>query len=137
MTDTEIIKALEDLLKNFEGRVVDFMAISSAIDLINRQQEMIDGLIAGQETLQKALAEKNAEIEELEAEYEKVYEQAEADILGNLPQGGTSCHWCIDKHKNYAIKELAKDFEEEFFVGGVTYSITKEEFHEFIKRNGG
>ena len=33
------------------------------LDLINRQQEMIDAFIAGQETLQKALAEKIAEIE--------------------------------------------------------------------------
>lgn len=34
-------------------------------DLINRQKEQINGLIAGQETLQKHLAEKNAEIERL------------------------------------------------------------------------
>lgn len=36
--------------------------------------------------------------------------------------------------KAEAIKKLAEDFEKEFFVGGVTYSITKEEFDEFIKR---
>ena len=38
------------------------------LDLINRQQEMIDAFIAGQETLQKALAEKIAEIERLNSD---------------------------------------------------------------------
>lgn len=38
------------------------------LELINRQQEMIDGLIAGQETLQKVIAEKNKHIESLELE---------------------------------------------------------------------
>lgn len=36
---------------------------NTALDLINRQQEQLEATIAGQETLQKALAEKNAEIE--------------------------------------------------------------------------
>lgn len=66
---------------------------------------------ASRET-EKELEKLYAEIEELEAEYEKVYEQAEADILGNLPQGGASCHWCIDKHKEYIIKEFAEKVDE-------------------------
>ena len=44
MTDNEIIKALEDMLKNFDGEVVEFMAISSALDLINRLQAEIERL---------------------------------------------------------------------------------------------
>ena len=40
----------------------------NVLELINRQQEMIDGLIAGQETLQKVIAEKNRRIENLELE---------------------------------------------------------------------
>jgi hypothetical protein len=66
--------------------------MKDALDLINRQQ---------------------AEIEELESEVDRQYEQAEADILGNLPQGGASCHWCIDKHKSYARKELAERLKQE------------------------
>jgi hypothetical protein len=53
-----------------------------------------------------------AEIEELESEIDRQYEQAEADILGNLPHGGASCHWCIDKHKAYAFKKFADRLQE-------------------------
>ncbi len=49
-----------------------------------------------------------AEIERLNAEVEKQYEQAKADILGNMPDGGMSCHWCIEQHKAEAIKEFAE-----------------------------
>jgi hypothetical protein len=91
MTDKAIIKALEYCSTGepcffcfYQKQCEESDLAQHALDLINRQQ---------------------AEIEELKAEYEKVYEQAEADILGNLPQGGASCHWCIDKHKEYAIKE--------------------------------
>lgn len=49
-----------------------------------------------------------AEIKSLEAEIDKQYDQAEADILGNMADGGTSCHWCIEKHRNNAIKEFAE-----------------------------
>lgn len=47
------------------------------------------------------------EIEMLETEIDKQYEQAKADILGNISNGGTSCHWCIEQHKSNAIKEFA------------------------------
>ena len=100
MTEKEIIKGLACCSnaswsschdcpcreKQFQNHCA-FTLSGDALDLIKRQQ---------------------AEIEELEAEIDKQYEQAEADILGNLPQGGASCHWCIDKHKAYAIKEFAE-----------------------------
>ena len=53
-----------------------------------------------------------AEIEELEAEIEKQYEQAKADILGNMANGGTSCHWCIDQHRADAVKEFAERLKQ-------------------------
>ena len=53
MTDKEIIKALEDWVKNFEGKATDFITLNSALDLINRQQ---------------------AEIEKLKDKYEVVYQ---------------------------------------------------------------
>ena len=87
--------------------------------------EKLNGAIAGQETLQKALAEKIAEIERLREEKAKF----DNTILYNLEQ--------VNKIVEKAKAELAEDFEEEFFVGGVTYSITKEEFDEFIKRKAG
>lgn len=46
------------------------------------------------------------EIKELNTEIDKQYEQAVADIKGNLANGGVSCHWCIGQTKAEAIKEF-------------------------------
>lgn len=79
MTDKEIIKALECCLSGKEelckecplnGKCygdVDYL-LELALDLINRQQEQIEAAIAGQETLQKALAEKDREVAELNSD---------------------------------------------------------------------
>jgi hypothetical protein len=136
MTDNEIKDGLRccasnELLNNtcddcpYENKVFKYarycnsVLSDDALDLINRQQAKIEALQMDNEQLQSDIINANmnlehmtAEFEELEAEYEKVYEQAEADILGNLPQGGASCHWCIDKHKEYAIKEFAERLKE-------------------------
>ncbi len=78
LTDAEFKKALEchansDLatckvcpLLNRPGCAYTLSEI--ALDLINRLEADKEALIAGQETLQKALAEKNAEIEKLKNE---------------------------------------------------------------------
>lgn len=42
--------------------------LEDSLDLINHKQELLEAAIAGQETLQKALAEKEKEIERLTAE---------------------------------------------------------------------
>ena len=46
------------------------------------------------------------EIKDLEEDYERVYEQAEADIHGNMADGGTSCHWCMDKTKADTVRKM-------------------------------
>ena len=56
---------------------------AAALDLIKRQQEQLEAAANGQETLQKALAEKDREIERLTAEKDRLIEtfgecQAEA-----------------------------------------------------------
>jgi DNA repair exonuclease SbcCD ATPase subunit len=78
----------------------------------------MDNLGDARAELQKA----ESEIESLEAEIDKQYEQAKADILGNMSNGGTSCHWCIDKHRAEAIKEFAERLKAEATLehGGVT-----------------
>lgn len=74
MTDNEIIKALESCSErdDCEGCLYGHFCngdltiiVKYALDLIKRKDEQIEGLIAGQETLQKALNEKIAEIERL------------------------------------------------------------------------
>lgn len=51
---------------------IDISLIKNTLDLINHLQAEKEALIAGQETLQKSLAEKNAEIEELKLENEEL-----------------------------------------------------------------
>ena len=46
--------------------------LEDSLDLINHKQELLDAAIAGQETLQKALAEKEKEIERLTVEKEQL-----------------------------------------------------------------
>ena len=74
MTEEEIIKALEccgdKICKhcpkyNSEDIECSEKLIKYTLDFIKRQQTEKEALIAGHETLQKALAEKNAEIERL------------------------------------------------------------------------
>jgi hypothetical protein len=62
-------------------------------------------LIKSQEQKIKELTE---EIKDLEADYDRVYEQAEADIRGNMADGGTSCHWCIAGHRADAVRKMAE-----------------------------
>jgi hypothetical protein len=133
MTDNEIIKALECLAGGFGILCRDCAfngkfpcrenAAKSALDLIKRQQDKNDRYEeqcskCGEKTaktiinLQDLLAERKAEITELEAEIDKQYEQAKADILGNMSDGGTSCHWCIEQHRAEAIKEFAERLKE-------------------------
>lgn len=46
--------------------------LEDSLDLINHKQELLEATIAGQETLQKALAKKEREIERLTAEKERL-----------------------------------------------------------------
>ena len=80
MTDKEIIKALECLegcalyCRDCSYSQGNFFPIcqqrvaKDALGLINRQQEQLEAAIAGQETLQKALAEKDREVAELNSD---------------------------------------------------------------------
>lgn len=49
-----------------------------------------------------------------EEEYEKIYEQAEATVLSNIADGGTSCHWCMNKHEEIGYKKGSKETVEKF-----------------------
>ena len=91
MTDAEIIKALEccsqhkcdcECPKYYDTTDVDICRthlIRSSLDFINRLQADKEALIAGQETLQKALAEKNAEIEELKTVFDYDFSKFESE----------------------------------------------------------
>ena len=77
------------------------------------------------DVLAKALVlikELTEEIKDLETDYDRVYEQAEADIHGNIADGGTSCHWCIDKTKADTVKRMRERFEERLDISVCGYS---------------
>ena len=62
------------------------------------------------------------EIKDLEADYDRVYEQAEADIHGNMADGGTSCHWCAEKTKADTVKRMQIMFKERLDISTCGYS---------------
>ena len=102
LTDNDIIRAMECCISPvyeeckkcplYDDPTCRRELLKDTLDLFKRQQ---------------------AEIERLEAEVEKQYEQAEADILGNMADGGVSCHWCIAQHEANARKEFAKRLKAE------------------------
>ena len=122
MTDNEIIKALECCsckpLKCNDCPCMQtgerFEVEKYAIDLINRQK---------------------AEIEDLETEIDNPYEQAKADILGNMADGGVSCHWCIEKHRANAIKEFAERLCDDRISNDPVVIAVKAELKEMVGDN--
>ncbi len=131
MTDNEIIKALECCPKRWDveelERVVcqkcpyynvsccELHLMTDALSLINRQQAENDGLqqlvnlsIDTQNEMNATIIEQKAEIERLQAEIDKQYEIAEANVRAEIASGGTSCHWCEDTARAEAIKEFAE-----------------------------
>lgn len=81
---------------------------------------------------------------ELDSTYAMVYEQAKADILANMADGETSCHWCIKEHKKEGSKETAKEIfykaeRKSFFQDGGYYGkdrrlIDIEELKQIIQK---
>ena len=121
MTDKEIIKALECCYD------LDSSAICHQCPLY-QTENCRDGYL-GLQALHLINRQK-AEVERLEEEIDKQYEQAKADILGNMADGGTSCHWCIEQHKADAIKEFAERLKEskkqyEGTLAGWTFTMTE------------
>ncbi len=149
MTDNEIIKALEccekddcDNCPNDFGNCYANLA-GYALDLINRQKAEIEALIAGQETLQKYIAEQKAEIESLAKKYEMAVAEREANVKGftadierlekdrkeNFEMWKKLCEQSEEKHEKMfqeakatirpkAIKEFAEKLKENCKVIG-------------------
>lgn len=90
MTYNEIVKALECCVRNeyaqecqkcpLETRPqCEEVLFKEILDLINRQKEEKEALIAGQETLQKYIADQKAEIERLK---EQIHIKEIRDVYG-------------------------------------------------------
>lgn len=134
MTDNDIIKALEccrefsdcdgcqyGYLRTGNGLCIYAMQ-KDALDLIARQKAEIEALIAGQETLQKYIAEKNAEIERLTTAYPKTIE---------------SIKKMRDKAKAEAIKEYVDRLTAELIEGGIYPAFVKGKIEKVKKEMAG
>lgn len=91
----QTVKDLQEIVDNYSGSWKRFNVLDNALALIKELTE---------------------EIKDLEADYDRVYEQAEADIHANMADGGTSCHWCMDKTKADTIKMVQRVLKESFEV---------------------
>lgn len=134
-TDEQIKKALECCIKApycSEKTDCPYKGIDDcvkkhtldALDLINRQEAEKEALIAGQETLQKYLAEKEAEIERLQTEadrYKRYYFNHEYDKL-------------IAEAKSEAIKECTKKLKSIF--GEWIFSYKTEDLFKELEGEG-
>ncbi len=88
----QTIKDLQEIVDNYSGSWKRFSVFDNALALIKELTE---------------------EIKYLEADYDRVYEQAEADIRGNMADGGTSCHWCADKTKADTVRKMQERLKAE------------------------
>ena len=59
--------------------------------------------------------------------------EAKADIIDNMVDGGTSCHWCIEQHKINTIKEFAEEFEKRCLKCGIYPVVTKNILKNLVK----
>ena len=114
MTDNEIIKALECCIlcecENcpHDGETACKENLNQEIlDLITRQKEEKEALIAGQETLQRHIAEQKAEIERLQGEKENC-----RCVIADLCEQ-------VKTAKAEAIKEYMKRVKAGLIKGGI------------------
>ena len=111
MTDNEIIKAWEILLYIGDAPIgehwhcsVSTLLAKETFEMLKRLQEQNAALIAGQETLQKCIAEKDKEIEKLTV-------NKNAFGLGMVREKERA-----DKAKAEAIKEFAERLKRQFKI---------------------
>lgn len=110
LTDNEIIVALNkawglDEISIYcaddRGEYIASVKVISVVKLINRLQSQKEALIAGQETLQKALAEKDKEIEKLKAENELLQKNADEAFQEGL-----------NENRSLFVKEVIQEIQQ-------------------------
>ena len=108
------INALNNLLGSDNAYYAGDPDVDAIVEVIVANKKLED--------MVKKLTEENeslkADIKDLE-EYDRVYEQAEADIHGNIADGGTSCHWCVNKTKADTVKRMQEKVKDELYSQGL------------------
>ena len=104
------LKKREEIIKEIQSLIIALKANGGWAKRTNGEGWFNHEILEDALALIKELSE---EIKDLEADYERVYEQAEADIRGNMADGGTSCHWCADKTKADTVKRMQEKLNAE------------------------
>lgn len=115
VTDNEAVKCLQTQLCKERNKN------SKLRNERNRLRAKIEALISGQETLQKALAEKNAEIKKQNILLKDAFETAEA----------VSANWKVGKSK--AIIRFTEEFEKRCIASGVYPAVIKNILKNLVK----
>lgn len=106
----------DDLANEIISRLeADAQKIKELTEQSQKWQEAYDCADAACRELSSKCDELTEEIKDLEADYDRVYEQAEADIHGNMADGGTSCHWCMDKTKADTVRGFVGYLKKQSF----------------------
>ncbi len=135
MTDNEITKAMEDyrnskIIQSDNGVI----SIGDILDLIKRKDQQIEALTTDKETLQKHIAEKEAEIERLEKRLKAVQ-----DAKCVYSYDGETIEYCvhspcpISKTADQIIVKAVEEFAEKLkplvddgYVVDIIDSLVKE-----------
>ncbi len=157
MTDNEIIKALEccisddyackecpyadtkhmigdeyEIMPN--GKTYDELSCDEwlkldVLDLINRLQAEKEALIAGQETLQKYIAEQKAEIERLKEDNEIKSQKRAKDVVEVV-----RCKDCRHCEMIYPIKDFGKEAKPLYYCNVLDSPTKTTEFCSYGER---
>ena len=108
---------------------------NTALDLINRQQEQLEAAANGQETLQKALAEKNAEIERRKNNLFCKVVIDEEKMRNIINEKVTEFELNIELIKAEAIKEFAERLKQRCSANSdINYYILKKRVDNLVKK---
>lgn len=103
----------DDLANEIISRLeADAQKIKELTEQSQKWQEAYDCADAACRELSSKCDELTEEIKDLEADYDRVYEQAAADIHGNMADGGTSCHWCMDKTRADTVRKMQEKLND-------------------------
>ena len=99
-------------IEKYAEALNNLIGVDSAYMARDKDVDAIIELIVAAKKLENRVKELTEEIRDIEADYDRVYEQAEADIHGNMADGGTSCHWCMDKTKADTVRKMQTMLKE-------------------------
>lgn len=121
LTDQEklLVQSAWDCIQPFEVRDI----VAQQQETINRKNEQIESLIAGQETLQKSLAEKSAEVEKFKKGND--FKKSQIDGLKILLKRA-------DEIKSEAVKEFAERLKEKAFTHERPFEANEDKFIKFV-----